>query len=248
MLSSLRQATEQHLGTPLPRVVVTAPSFPALTQEDLADAISHAGLSSWLELPFPFPSKLYSVNAAYAGNGHGLCKEWKDVYACWEEAELGEIPLETVLGVVFTNTTLQVSVSRIRYAFSETYDIMDKGRREAVPALGLDSMAKFGSSEEYWDEVVVQLRGFLGKNNRKRVSEVLLMGERAGEADFARALKDALGDVYTELATVADPTWAAARGAAMYGRVRQEVPWNCSEPPECEKEGMARTREIKDEL
>lgn len=29
---------------------------------------------------------------------------------------------------------------------------------------------------------------------------------------------------------VADPLWAAARGAALYARIRQEVAWNCMEP------------------
>jgi hypothetical protein len=32
---------------------------------------------------------------------------------------------------------------------------------------------------------------------------------------------------------VADPLWAAARGAALYAQLRQKLPWNCTEPKGC---------------
>jgi hypothetical protein len=245
MLSSLRQASEKHLAVSLNRVVVTAPQLPGLIREDLADAIEFAGLGSWLEYPLPYPTMLYAPNAAYAGNGHGLCKEWKNVYACWEEAEIGEIPRETVLGVTYTNTTLQASVSRITYAFDKTTD-----RHAAFPELGYHSLPKYRDPEEYWAEVVSQLKRFLDGISQSgiQVTEVILMGEKAGEEEFATALKNASGGGNTKVATVVEPTWAAARGAAMYARVRQEVPWNCSEPQECETESRDGTREKKEEL
>ena len=246
MLASLRQATEQQLVVSLDRVVITAPQFPGLTREDLADAIEYAGLRSWLEFLLPYPTMLYVLNAAYAGNGHGLCKEWKDVYACWEEAEIGELPLETVLGLTFTNTTLQASVSRIAYAFEKSTD-----RHAAFPNLGYHSLPNYRRPEEYWAEVVSQLKRFLDgiHASGSKVTEVVLIGERAGEEEFATALKNAFGDGNTQelqLSRVVDPTWAASRGAAMYARVRQEVPWNCREPEACETEQMAHL--INDEL
>jgi hypothetical protein len=226
MLASLRQATEQELVVSLDRVVLTAPQFPGLTREDLADAIEYAGLRSWLEYPLPYPTMLYVLNAAYAGNGHGLCKEWKDVYACWEEA--------------------QASVSRIAYAFEKSTD-----RHAAFPRLGYHSLPNFRRPEEYWAEVVSQLKRFLDgiHASGSKVTKVVLMGERAGDEEFAMALKNAFGDGNTQelrLSHVLDSTWAASRGAAIYARVRQEVPWNCKEPEECETEQMARL--IYDEL
>ena len=98
-MSSLRAITETRLGQDLDRVVVTTPQFPALTRDDLEDAIEYVGLSSWLRYPLPYPTSLYAPNAAYAANGHGLCKEWENLYACLEEAEEGEIPLEQVFAV-----------------------------------------------------------------------------------------------------------------------------------------------------
>jgi len=98
-LSSLQAVTEAQLQQTLDRVVVTTPQFPGLTREDLQDAIEYAGLRSWLEYPLPYPTMLYAPNAAYAANGHGLCKERTSLYACLEEAEDEDIPLEQVYAV-----------------------------------------------------------------------------------------------------------------------------------------------------
>ena len=47
------------------------------------------------------------------------------------------------------------------------------------------------------------------------------------------AIEEGKRMVRARLEAVADPLWAAARGAALYARLRQEVPWNCMEAPEC---------------
>jgi len=99
LLSSLRAVTEAQLEQTLDRVVVTTPQFPGLIREDLQDAIEYAGLRSWLDYPLPYPIMLHTPNAAYAANGHGLCKERTNLYACLEEAEDGDIPLEQVYAV-----------------------------------------------------------------------------------------------------------------------------------------------------
>ena len=85
----------------LDRIIVTTPQFPGLTREDLNDAIEYAGLRSWQEYRLPYPTMLYSSNAAYAASGRGLCEEWDNIYACLEEAEDGDIPLEQVYAVTF---------------------------------------------------------------------------------------------------------------------------------------------------
>jgi hypothetical protein len=101
LITSLRAETEPRLNLTLERVVVTTPQLPSLTREDLQDAIEHAGLKSWLEYPLPYPTMLYAPNAAFAASGRGLCKEWRNLYACLEEAEDGDIPLEEVYGITY---------------------------------------------------------------------------------------------------------------------------------------------------
>ena len=101
LISSLRAAVELQLNQTLDRVVVTTPQFPGLTKDDLRDAIEYAGLKSGLEYSLPYPAMLYAPNAAFAANGRGLCKEWRNLYACLEEAEEGEIPSENVHTVTY---------------------------------------------------------------------------------------------------------------------------------------------------
>lgn len=91
-----------------------------------------------------------------------------------------------------------------------------------------------------------------------------MLGENAGMPEFIKVLKDALsgfgkptveapgrGGEETQqdvrgkndkfqgnVERVVDPLWAAARGAALYARFRQEVPWECMEPYECNEDMM----------
>jgi hypothetical protein len=99
LISSLRNATEAHLNQTLSRVVVATPQFPGLTREDVEDAVEYAGLRSWLEYPILYPGMLHSPNAAFAASSRGLCKDWRNLYACLEEATDGDIPLERVYGI-----------------------------------------------------------------------------------------------------------------------------------------------------
>ena len=99
------------------------------------------------------------------------------------------------------------------------------------------------------------------------ISALVLLGENAAMPEFLTELRDALSRVsltteplavnmdrddetQARVATgsgripwarsdaVADPLWAAARGAALYARLRQEVPWNCAELDECKSSGQ----------
>ena len=99
------------------------------------------------------------------------------------------------------------------------------------------------------------------------ISALVLLGENAVMPEFLTELRDALGRVsittepnvvnmdrddeaqarvstesgripWVRSDAVADPLWAAARGAALYARLRQEVPWNCAELDECKSSGQ----------
>lgn len=97
VLSGLKTATETQLGVSLDRVVVTTPRLEALTSEDINDALEYVGLRSWLIYPLPYPTRISEVNAAFAANGDGLCKQYTNVYECQDEAE--NMPLHQVYAV-----------------------------------------------------------------------------------------------------------------------------------------------------
>lgn len=78
------------------------------------------------------------------------------------------------------------------------------------------------------------------------------MGESVSDPKFKEALKDAMTHLALlpsavtphigaaqpdpRMDMVVNPVYAAARGAALYARWRQEAPWDCVEGEECEDE------------
>lgn len=137
---------------------------------------------------------------------------------------------------------------------------------------GLDHLATASSPEDFWNTVKQQIQ-FLPKNDNRQfhITKVLLAGESATNPTFLKTLGDALFEVttpsteglYTRMGDhmisnstlddvfaekVVDPLFAAARGAALYARWRQEAPYECIEKKECsqkreeERKGAERSR------
>jgi hypothetical protein len=70
----LYEATKDALDMPNDQVVVAAPFSPALTRENINDAIEYAGLRSWHFIDhFYFLGPLGESRAVFASNGDGLC-------------------------------------------------------------------------------------------------------------------------------------------------------------------------------
>jgi hypothetical protein len=173
----------------------------------------------------------------------------------WAQGVLADSFLFVLLR--FTNATLHTAVSYINYAF-----VRDSDTHIAAPHLGLSMLSAYYSPSAYWADVHDHLqtlpRAFAERG--RPISAVVLLGENAAMPEFLTVLRDALGGVAVTTIpltwdedrgdeipvsaegrrmvrvsseALADPLWAAARGAARYARLRQEVPWNCMEPEEC---------------
>lgn len=138
---------------------------------------------------------------------------------------------------------LHTSVTRIKYAFNPDLDT-----HTSAPDLGLFHLDTFSSPSIYWAEVSKHLRLLQHRANDegRPNSALVLLGENAGMPEFKQALKDGLSEMWKQapevdtriqegmqIEDVVDPLWAAVRGAAVYARLRQEVPWNCQEPETC---------------
>ena len=108
-------------------------------------------------------------------------------------------------------------------------------------AAGLDRLPKFVSDSEYWAYVRGGLASFLGEGSPSPTL-LLLGGENGTNDSFLRVLRDTLSSLNPgippsiDTATIVDPTFAAARGMAIYARRRQEVPGHCMEYPNCKRE------------
>jgi hypothetical protein len=243
MLTTLRDETSSVLSlppeSPLDRVVVTRPALSGLTGEDLSDALEYAGLRSWLISPRKrkaglYPTDLTEAHAVFAANGNGLCANYKDLFECWDEEE--RMPYHTVFLASFTQQGLHATVEVMRAPFhwpqrplSHVTDL----------DAGLACMDKYDSPADFWAHVREQLAS-LAQRSSTTITKVLLTGENATEPDFLAALRDGLAGFMrvggAEIETIADPTFAGARGAALYARWRQEAPFGCRERAKCEEE------------
>ena len=99
---------------------------------------------------------------------------------------------------------------------------------------GFSNLPTFASPSAFWSHVRDQLLILPSKSSR-RITKLLLGGENATDLDFIAMLRDALGaSASLSDGGVPDPTFAVARGAALYARWRQEAPWDCVEDDECD--------------
>jgi hypothetical protein len=234
----------------LDAVVVTRSPLSGLRREDLADALEHAGLRSWLDPPQPgkglkagmYPEVLGEAQAAFAADGNGLCADYRDLFACWDEEE--HMPSSVVLVASFTRQALYVAAGVIRAPFHWTqYRLVHATDLNA----GLDCMAGYPTPDEFWGSVRGRLRNVAQQalvSTDGGFTKVLLLGENATNPEFLDVLRDSVfdlaeskssGETVIGKTAFTDPVFAGARGAAQYARWRQESPFGCGERPECDQ-------------
>ncbi|EAQ88054.1 predicted protein [Chaetomium globosum CBS 148.51] len=248
LLTDLKSATIKTLGPAHPAVdliAITHPSIPALTPLDLANALSHAGLRSWFALGEKKarsyqPSYAIQSRAAFAGNGHGLCASYADLFECWFENS--NLLWHRVLFVSLTGHALYASLEAMRDAYPRW---RPEGPRVVDFRAGLDAQDGFASESDYWAYVRSLIVGLAGASDvgKRPPGMVLLGGENGTHPVLLETVRDALAELYPgeglvpplsiNATAVVDPTYAAARGMAVYARRRQEVPGDCKEGREC---------------
>lgn len=267
LLLDLKKVTEKKLSQPLGKVTIAAPLVPGLTGEDLTDALAFAGISNWLKSRLR--PHLDTADAVFAANGNGLCSNPKNLYDCLDEAY--HWPTHRYLTVSFAHDSLSTSVMAIRRAFNG-FRVVHQFEFEA----GLNSSKNWPTVDEYWEHVQYQIAALPkriseDKNRpswlRRPIDRVQIHGEEATNPKFLTALKKALQDIApiqpSQYSTktlkilspdfdhvmMADPTFAAARGAALYSRQRQELQSDCDEDEKrcVEERRREKNKMIKDE-
>lgn len=240
LVKQLKEETEAQLApVKFDRVVVTHPLFPGLTYEDIGDALEFAGVGSWLherDIPLELPKVISETRATFGANGYNLCKHYRDYLACNDE-NLEDMPLETVYFVSLSHAALYTTLYPVLAPFGyqtwyESYAIH--------PEFGADKMGNYSSEAEYWQGLEQKL---VPGDSDYPISVVLVAGESIEAPKAREALRKALENIPTRgsklepsLATYVQPIYAAARGAALYARWRQETPYGCAEVRACERQ------------
>jgi hypothetical protein len=241
MLAALRDETASALppaSAALDRVVVTRPPVKGLTDEDVRDALEYIGLRPWLISEGQagmYPTDLLEVHAVLAAHGYGLCTNYKDLFECWEEVEA--MPEHVVFFASFTRQSLHTSLATVTDAFGWSQKPLFAN--ETLMDNGLGSLEYHSKPSVFWAEVRAQLARAVSRSPRP-ITKVLMAGENATHPDFVSTLEDVLKDAGGNTgrlqADSIDPTFAAARGAALYGSWRQQAPLGCREKANCEKD------------
>lgn len=99
LIFGLRAATAAAypLLPPLDRVALSAPLMPALTSEDLVDALEYAGLRPWIHEQLSYLDQLAPSRMLYAAGGRGVCPTYRDPIRCLDEEF--RMPEETIYTV-----------------------------------------------------------------------------------------------------------------------------------------------------
>lgn len=217
MIRQLRKATEEKLGEKIKTAVVTRPELPALYHEDMVDALEYAGLE-YLEACWDCPIQ-FELWSGYAGNGFGLCRDFNDTDAC--KKEIGTMPVEVVISLLFTETTLEVHQGYLSsaYLFSE-YPDMRVDLYSNSWDIGHGSMPSGeGEKQQYWDMVYSRIYVVTKKFVSLPIKMVIFQGESASNRHFLEVVKNLLAELQPEAPEYLyeDPIFVAARGAAEYG-------------------------------
>jgi len=218
VIGNLRRMTENHLGHSIEGVVVASPNFPALCNDDVEEAIRHAGLNPLS--PYGHPYQPHEIATAYARHGFGLCKNNHSVEAC--NAEEDRLPFQQTLAISHTSTAFLATLHTMKTAFI-TRDLLE-GQHVGDYELGSDSHLK-QDWDAYWKRVQLHIEALIVQDSaRKPIHRVLLLGESGLDPNLLEALdhvisqhQDSMPEVYGE-----DPLYDAAQGAALFAMRAQE--------------------------
>ena len=217
---------------PLPSALPTFPYFPGLSLDLVQEAMRQANIAVLGD------QRVAPVGAAAAANGLGLCQNFTDIEAC--ENEEASMPMTRVLAIEYTKTALSITLSPFQ-ASRKGYDWTNNRAWD----LGANARPKETDTkkdvENYWRCVREEIQKIPARVPAGRpINRVLVMGESVLDEKFLCVMADALHDVLedsvpieTDEHSIIDPTFAAARGAAEFGKRKMESPDGCAEPVIC---------------
>lgn len=240
MAYQLRKEVEKYLGKSITSAAISSPDRVRLTRFELGDIFDYIWLEDLVkDKDNPMFSELYSMSAALAGYGQGLCANYTNSYECYREEEFAPAPWtlqidfsnHSLSGAAGGRNTARTSSGYMTFA-NTTLGFIDHQSREFKDA-----------DKEYWKKVESQVREFSGTAPPE---SLLLTGEHASDPRFIRAVKNALShltrtpalrslDGLTEITEEEAKhfLFATSMGAAELAKRRQEGMARCMLRPDC---------------
>ncbi|EON63514.1 hypothetical protein W97_02742 [Coniosporium apollinis CBS 100218] len=222
MIKDLRAEAEDFLEYPLSSVVGTIVNLEGLNGNTLDAAFEHAGLGVIQLRFFNYPA--YETMTAYAGNGLGICSDYKNRTACKiERMAMQDI---YVLSVLYTKTALTVALTLMASA-NDLYEHPPLKVEDFT--LGHDARHQNPNEKYYWEAVKDAVRRAVvwDVGPMRQPAKLLLFGESSGDAKFRAVLNETCQELLEELPQWYDnePVFVAARGAAELAKRKPFDPW-----------------------
>ncbi|KAI0971688.1 hypothetical protein F4678DRAFT_71698 [Xylaria arbuscula] len=209
MIQVLRYQASSFVGEPVSAAAISAPHLRALYNEDIEEAFEYLSLVYIKLGPSWYSHYLPTTLAVCAGNGLGICRDYKDQAACWDEE--WNMRSRYMLAVGYTRTSITTSLATItgwqNLSERAAYEILD---------LGHDNRHN-RDEESYWIEVRTLLRlPVVHSPIRSNISTVLVSGDAATKLRFREVLGEAVDSVLDGVPAIFDhePEFSAARGVA----------------------------------
>lgn len=246
LINKLRTSADQKLKPDVTKkALLTIPSLPGLSYEDLQDALEYAGLIM-LSTHRHIGDKVSDTSAAFAGSGNGLCEHYDNVEAC--EDEEADMPISHILALSLSQTSFTAAYTYMQAAYRSILEKQvvhfDLGLQN-LPTNGKDIQ---GKEALYWSRIRAVIVD-VGRASRGELSTLLLLGEDANNPGFIRTVQDTLRELLPDVSKQhvsamllsgkqnisVEPLYLAARGAAEFAKRAQEAPAGCREPARCAK-------------
>jgi hypothetical protein len=218
MIHALRDKASSFVGEPISAATISIPHLAALYGEDICDAFEYLSLIYLEFYPYTFSRPLPATIAAYAGNGLGLCKDYKNIEACKEEQ--ANMPWQYALAISYTHTSLMTSHASVKDAYYlEEIHTVENLR------LGYNDRYQ----EAYWETVRDALELPVLSPPVRNNTMVLVLGDAGEKPKFREVLEQMIADVIGGEPKMVDqhPEFSAAKGAAELAKraiFRQRMP------------------------
>ncbi|KAJ9637336.1 hypothetical protein H2201_001733 [Coniosporium apollinis] len=224
MIKDLRAEAESLLGYQLSSALGTIVNLEGLNGNTLDAAFEYADLDIIQLRAFNHPA--YETMTAYAGNGLGICSDYRNRTAC--KIELMAMQQTYVLSVLYTRTALTVALTLMRSA----HDLYERPPLKVEDfTLGHDARHHNPDEKYYWEAVRDAIRRAVvwdvGAGIRQP-AKLLLFGESSGDAKFRAALNETCQALFEKLPQwhENEPVFVAARGAAELAKRKPFDPWH----------------------
>jgi hypothetical protein len=219
MIKDLQEKAQDVLGFEVKSAGASVPQYPAVYDEDIADAFDYIRLDYlqivWTNWQYTYLT--YDNMAALAGHNFGLCPDIKNASTCWN----GTLQ-DTYYIVHYTKT--EVRASYVDISSMGAYTLSDS--TIISHTLGSDARYETPNEDDYWMELRIILLEPLWWW-RRRPSKIILAGESVKEPGFKHHLVMIMMEFFgIEVPPIfdEDPEYVDAKGVAEFLRRRKYLP------------------------